>query len=310
MLAKEMNLWSWAMYLWFDLLVPSLPSRMLQIVATSKIRHLCLQNKNHSLSIVCSLHFRTPAFVGRSRVSACHAEAVLMALENRRHRSFGLLSECMTKYQITNNNFHMHFIKSTSLTLPSLTLITHCTWSRFIWHDSSISNHVTCRILKQYTWQSSYYVIAESPIPQHTSPVSYGGASSPLSWFSMPTFGNGLLQGLETWLLTHTHTHTGPNAANDMHSPSAQLKNDTNPQTLKQTQACWTPKNRTLTSGALPCDSEDASFFGGCLSHCQKLLPSEMVSVIQPMALCVLPRVATLAQGCLWERKNYHMDSE
>ena len=108
----------------------------------------------------------------------------------------------------------------------------------------------------------------------------------------------------------HTHTHTGPNAANDMHSPSAQLKNDTNPQTLKQTQACWTPKNRTLTSGALPCDSEDASFFGGCLSHCQKLLPSEMVSVIQPMALCVLPRVATLAQGCLWERKNYHMDSE
>ena len=93
---------------------------------------------------------------------------------------------------------------------------------------------------------------------------------------------------------THTHTHTGPNAANDMHSPSAQLKNDTNPQTLKQTQACWTPKNRTLTSGALPCDSEDASFFGGCLSHCQKLLPSEMVSVIQPMALCVLPRVATL----------------
>lgn len=205
------------------------------------------------------------------------------------------------KQQFSHALYQIHIIDTTIIdTDDSLHMITlYLTWL-FDMKSCNMSHTQTVYGIRntiysiQYTWQSSYYVIAESPNPQHTSPVSYGGASSPLSWFSMPTFGNGSLQGLETWLLTHTHTHTGPNAANDMHSPSAQLKNDTNPQTLKQTQACWTPKNRTLTSGALPCDSEDASFFGGCLSHCQKLLPSEMVSVIQPMALCVLPRVATL----------------
>lgn len=216
----------------------------------------------------------------------------------------------------------MHFIKSTSLTLPSLTLMTHCTWSRFIWHDSSIWNHVTCRILKQYTvYEIQYTVysihdkvhIMSSPNRQIPNIQVLCLTAVLLHHFlgsqcrHLGTDHCKVLK-LDSW---HTHTHTHRTKRCERYAQSKRSAQKWHkPANAETNTSMLNPQEQNFNIGSPALRLGRCKFLRRLLESLSKVAAvrnGECNSTHGPLRST---QGCYTTQGCLWERKNYHMDSE